>query len=141
MAKRLNEQIRRNRDRFPDDFMFRLNKKEKIEVVAKCDHLTDLKYSSFLPQAFTEHGAVMAASVLKSKRAIEVSVFVVRAFVKLRRLLSENKDLAYKLEGIEHKLGNHDKTIRSLVVTIEQLMDYPEKPAKKIGFIKNHLPG
>ncbi|MGZ8431422.1 MAG: ORF6N domain-containing protein [Candidatus Deferrimicrobiaceae bacterium] len=75
---RLNEQVKRNRHRFPDDFMFRLNPIEKAEVVAKCDNLLRLKFSPVLPFAFTEHGAIMAASVLNSHRAVEISVYVVR---------------------------------------------------------------
>ena len=80
---RLNEQVKRNRHRFPDDFMFRLNSVEKAEVVAKCDNLSRLKFSPVLPYVFTEHGAIMAASVLNSKRAVETSVYVVRAFVRM----------------------------------------------------------
>jgi hypothetical protein len=83
-TKRLNEQVRRNQNRFPADFMFRLRAKEKAEVLANCDHLQTLKFSPAPPNAFTEHGAVMVASVLKTPRAIEVSVYVVRAFMKLR---------------------------------------------------------
>ena len=83
-TKALNQAIRRNADRFPSDFMFRLTKEEKQEVVTNCDHLQKLKFSSVNPRAFTEHGAIMAASVLNSNRAIEISVFVVRAFVQLR---------------------------------------------------------
>ena len=71
-TKRLNEQVKRNKARFPDDFMFQLSAKEKTEVVANCDHLSKLKYSKALPYAFTEHGSIMAASVLNSKRAVEV---------------------------------------------------------------------
>lgn len=77
-TKRLNEQVRRNARRFPEDFVFRLNADEKDEVVAKCDHLGKLKVSKALPLAFTEHGALMVASVLSTARAVEVSVFVVR---------------------------------------------------------------
>ena len=84
-TKRLNEQVKRNIDRFPPDFMFQLNLKEKEEVVANCDHLSRLKYSPSLPYAFTEHGAIMAASVLNSPRAVEISVYIVRAFVRLRQ--------------------------------------------------------
>src|SRR5438552_16891680 len=80
-TKRLNEQVKRNRSRFPLDFMFRLTPQEKNEVVAICDHLQSLKFSSTLPHAFTEHGALMLASVLNTRRAVEVSLFVVRAFV------------------------------------------------------------
>jgi hypothetical protein len=92
-TKRLNEQVKRNRDRFPDDFMFQLTPDEKAEVVANCDHLQRLKFSPALPYAFTEHGAIMVASVLNTSRAIEVSVYVVRAFVKLRVLSARLHDL------------------------------------------------
>ena len=81
-TKRLNEQVKRNKARFPEDFMFQLSSEEKSELVANCDHLEKLKYSRNLSYAFTEHGAIMAASVLNSKRAVEVSVYIVRAFVK-----------------------------------------------------------
>jgi hypothetical protein len=83
-TKRLNEQVKRNRERFPQDFVFQLTSEDKSEVVANCDHLANLKYSKSLPYTFTGHGTIMAASVLNSTRAIEVSVFIIRAFVKLR---------------------------------------------------------
>jgi hypothetical protein len=108
-TKRLNEQVKRNRGRFPEDFMFQLTKREKAEVVAICDHLAKLKFSPVLPNAFTEHGAIMVASVLNTKRAIQVSVFVVRAFVKLREMLAAHKELAHKLVELERKLQNHDE--------------------------------
>lgn len=143
-TKRLNEQVKRNRGRFPEDFMFQLTKKEKAEVVAICDHLAKLKFSPVLPNAFTEHGAIMVASVLNTKRAIQVSVFVVRAFVKLREMLSAHKELAHKLAELERKLQNHDESIRSLVVAIRQLMapPEPEPPKKRIGFLveEPHVP-
>ena len=136
-TKRLNEQVKRNQGRFPEDFMFQLTKKEKAEVVAICDHLAKLKFSPVLPNAFTEHGAIMVASVLNTKRAIQVSVFVVRAFVKLREMLSTHKELAHKLAELERKLQNHDESIRSLVVAIRQLMtpSEPQPPTKRIGFL------
>jgi hypothetical protein len=136
-TKRLNEQVKRNRERFPQDFMFQLTKREKAEVVAICDLLTKLKFSPVLPNAFTEHGAIMVASVLNTKRAIQVSVFVVRAFVKLREMLSKHKELAHKLAALERKFQNHDESIRSLVVAIRQLMapPEPEPPKKRIGFL------
>jgi len=87
----------------------------KAEVVANCDHLARLRFSPVLPNAFTEHGAIMVASVLNTQRAIQVSVFVVRAFVKLREMLSTHKELAHKLAALERKLQNHDESIRSLV--------------------------
>ena len=100
-TKRLNEQVKRNINRFPEDFMFQLTGQEKDEVVAICDHLNKLKYSSFLPYAFTEHGALMAASVLNTPRTIEVGVFVIRAFVNIRKLLIDNKELQRKISNIE----------------------------------------
>ena len=87
-TKRLNEQVKRNKERFPEDFMFQLTATEKAEVVANCDHLSKLKYSPSLPYAFTEHGALMVASVLNSPRAVEMSVFIVRAFVQLRQVIA-----------------------------------------------------
>jgi hypothetical protein len=83
-TKRLNEQVKRNRERFPDDFMFQLTAEEKEQVVANCDHLARLKFSPAIPNVFTEHGAIMAASVLNTPRAVEMSVYVVRAFIRLR---------------------------------------------------------
>jgi hypothetical protein len=136
-TKRLNEQVKRNRGRFPEDFMFQLTKKEKAEVVAICDHLAKLKFSPGLPNAFTEHGAIMVASVLNTEKAIRISVFVVRAFVKLREMLSTHKELAHKLAELERKLQNHDESIKSLMVAIRQLMrpPEPETPKKRIGFL------
>ena len=103
-TKRLNEQVKRNGNRFPDDFMFQLTKSEKSEVVANCDHLENLKYSRSLPYAFTEHGAIMAASVLNTPRAIEVSVFIVRAFIKLRQFIAGRKELQRKISQIDKHL-------------------------------------
>src|SRR6056297_415003 len=96
-TKRLNEQAKRNISRFPDDFMFQLSSEEKLEAVANCDHLKKLKYSSFLPYAFTEHGSIMAAGVLNTPRAIEVSVYIVRAFVRMRKMISGQKELQQKI--------------------------------------------
>lgn len=134
-TKRLNEQVKRNKDRFPEDFMFQLTAEEKSEVVANCDHLSKLKFSKSLPYVFTEHGAIMAASVLNTPRAIEVSVFIVRAFVKLRRMISEHKELARKIGQLEKRLADHDQQILALVQAIKQLMS-PKLPPKKrrIGF-------
>ena len=134
-TKALNQAIRRNADRFPPDFMFRLTKKEKQEVVTNCDHLHNLKFSPVNPCAFTEHGAIMVASVLNSPKAIEVSVFVVRAFVQLREVISGHRELARKIAKLERKLGGHDEQIMVLVEAIKQLMD-PKLPpkTKRIGF-------
>ena len=134
-TKRLNEQVKRNKDRFPNDFMFQLSAEEKSEVVANCDHLSKLKYSSSLPYVFTEHGAIMAASVLNSPRAVEVSVFIVRAFIKLRRMIAENKELSRKIVKIERHLAEHDNQIMELVKAIKQLLKPDPLPKKRrIGF-------
>jgi len=134
-TRRLNEQVRRNLKRFPGDFMFQLTSEEKAEVIANCDHLEKLKFSKALPLAFTEHGAIMAASVLNSQKAVEVSVFVVRAFVQLREVLAGHKEIARKISQLERKLGDHDQQIMVLIEAIKQLMD-PKLPPKtrQIGF-------
>ncbi len=130
------EQVHRNRDRFPSDFRFQLTAAEKGEVVANCDHLAKLKYSPHLPYAFTEHGALMAATILNSSRAVEISVFVVRAFVKMRHFVLSHKDLAARLLELERMVGAHDDSIRQLISAIRQLMAPPPPTGKKgrIGF-------
>ncbi len=134
-TKRLNEQVRRNIERFPQDFRFRLTAVEKAEVVANCDHLAALKYSPTLPFAFTEHGALMLGNVLKSERAVEVSLLVVRTFVHLRELVSTHKELSQKFDQLERKVAGHDRAISELINAIRQLMS-PSAPDKKrpIGF-------
>ena len=131
----LNQAVKRNKERFPPDFMFQLTDKEKTEVVTKCDHLSGLKFSPTLPFVFTEHGALMLGNVLKSPRAIEVSLLIVRAFVQLREMLSTHKELAVKLEELERKVGLHDETIASLIEAIRQLMAPPVNEKRPIGFI------
>lgn len=133
-TKALNQAVKRNTTRFPEDFMFQLTDKEKNEVVTICDHLSKLKYSSVLPHVFTEHGAIMAASVLSSEKAVLVSVYVVRVFVNLRQMLVEDKGLAAKMMKLEKKIEAHDMAIHTLVTAIKE-MATPLLPAKrkKIG--------
>lgn len=133
-TKRLNEQVRRNIERFPKDFMFQLTAAEKAEVVANCDHLKKLKFASTLPYVFTEHGAIMAASVLNSPRAIETSVYVVRAFVRIRELISTHKELSHKLDELERKVMSHDQAITGLIHAIRELMTPPATKKRPIGF-------
>ena len=134
-TRRLNEQVKRNAERFPEDFTFRLTVEEKAEVVAKCDHLSRLRFSPALPFAFTEHGAIMAASVLNSPRAIEASVYVVRAFVRMREVLTSHKELARNVEALERKYSAHDVQIKAVFDAIRALMAPPAKPGRrKIGF-------
>lgn len=132
-TKRLNQQVNRNFERFPADFMFQLSEEEFANL--KLQFAT----SSWggrrkLPYAFTEHGAIMAASVLNSPRAVEMSVYVVRAFVKLRTLALQYKELTRKLAQIEERLGEHDTAIIEIVNAIRQLMEPPEAKKKEIGF-------
>ncbi len=134
-TKRLNEQVKRNAGRFPEDFMLQLDHEEKDELVAKCDRLSKLKYSPALPHAFTEHGAMMAASVLSTPRAVDMSVFVVRAFVLMREVVSEHKELARRVNALEAHLAHHDDSIKAIVKAIRKLIG-PEEPPKmrRIGF-------
>ena len=132
-TKALNQAVKRNRDRFPDDFAFQLSKSERDEVVTNCDHLARLKYSPTLPFAFTEHGTIMAANVLNSPRAVEMSVHVVRAFVRLREMIGSHRELAKRLDALEAKYDEHFKVVFDAV---RQLMAPPEpKPKRKIGFV------
>jgi len=130
-TKALNQALKRNRDRFPPDFGFRLSRSEKIEVVTNCDHLARLKYSPSVPYAFTEHGAIMAANVLNSPRAVAMSVHVVRAFVRLREVIASHKELVKRLDELE---GRYDEQFKVVFDAIRQLMAPPE-PKRKIGFV------
>ena len=132
-TKVLNQAVRRNIDRFPEDFLFQLTSEEVAGMRSQI--VTASKRNiRFQPYAFTEHGIVMAASVLNSPRAVEVSVFVVRAFVKLRQLVLAHKELASKLDQLERKVGSHDEAIKQLVAAIRQLMAPPDPPKNRIGF-------
>lgn len=134
-TKRLNEQVKRNARRFPEEFVFRLNKTEKVEVVANCDHLRKLRFAKSLPYAFTEYGAIQAANVLSSETAIEMGVHVVRAFVVLRRWLGSQKALRDKLAELETRVGTHDEQISGIIEALRQLMASPEPDhGRRIGF-------
>ena len=134
-TKRLNEQVKRNIKRFPGDFMFQLTEREKKEVVAKCDHLQGLKFSAYQPYAFTEQGVAMLSTVLNSERAIQVNIAIMRAFVRLKAVLSTHKELAHKLNELERKIEKHDADIGTIFEAIRQLMvPPPEKPRRRIGF-------
>ncbi|MDP2681931.1 MAG: hypothetical protein Q8P28_03870 [Deltaproteobacteria bacterium] len=111
--------------------MFQLTKEEKDEVVANCDHLKKLKYSPVLPNAFTEHGAIMIATILNSPVAVQASIHVVRAFVKLRQILASNKELSKRFDELEKK---YDTQFKVVFDAIRQLMTPPEPKRRKIGF-------
>jgi hypothetical protein len=138
-TKRLNEQVRRNLDRFPADFMFQLTAAEATALRSQfATSNTGRGGRRYLPYAFTEHGAIQAANVLNSPRAVEMGIYVVRAFVQLRELLSSNKDLARRLDQlearIEKKLATHDDAIAAMLSAIRQLMNPPPPKRRPIGF-------
>jgi len=134
-TKRLNEQVKRNAKRFPEDFMYQLTEKEKAEVVANCDHLKNLKYSPQLPYVFTEHGAVMLASILNSDRAIEVNIQIVRIFTKMREMIMTNQDILLKLEKLESKVTEHDGDIQEVFKYLKQMLIPAEQVnRRRIGF-------
>jgi len=133
-TKYLNRQVRRNIERFPEEFMFKLTREEKDELVTICHRFKTLKHSSSLPYAFTEHGVAMLASVLKSEKAVKISIVIIKAFVRLRQILSTHKELAHKLAELEKKVEKHDTEIGAIFDAIRQLMAPPVKPKKKIGF-------
>jgi hypothetical protein len=130
-TKVLNQAVKRNQRRFPADFMFRLTKHEKKELVTNCDRFQRLKHSTALPRAFTEQGVAMLSSVLNSDRAIDVNIEIMRAFVRLRQMLAAHKDLARKLAALEKK---YDEQFKIVFEAIRELMTPPEKSTKKIGF-------
>lgn len=145
-TKRLNEQVKRNRERFPTDFLFQLTAEEKAEVVANCDHLQKLKFSKVLPYAFTEHGAIQAANVLASSQAVEMGIYVVRAFVHLREAANLHADVAKRLAELEQRTESleisHDTFSRNTRLQLRQLLDAvraltmpPDPPKRPIGFV------
>ena len=139
-TKRFNEAVKRNAARFPVDFMFQLTAEESDSLRSQIATLKTGRgqHRKYLPYVFTEHGAIMAATLLNSPRAVEVSVFVVRAFVQLREFLASNKDLARQLKAlekrIEKKLGSHDQAIAGIIDTLRQLMS-PVTAKRRIGFV------
>ncbi len=152
-TKRLNEQVRRNTDRFPNDFAFRLTRQELVDLKSQIETSSSGRNRSqfatgsqkhrdprYSPMAFTEHGAIMAANVLNSPKAVEMSVFVVRAFVKMREQLLATAALEKRLAEIEKVLLTHDGALRDLYQKIRPLLLPPrDKPRRKIGFeIKEH---
>lgn len=132
---RLNEQVKRNRKRFPKDFMFQLTKKEKQALIENFPHLESLKYSPSLPKVFTEHGAVMLASVLNSQRAIEVNIRIVRIFTKMREMLLSYKDVLLKIEKLERQTNKNSEDISMVFEHLRQLiLPQTQTTRRRIGF-------
>jgi len=145
-TKALNQAVKRNAGRFPPDFMFQLDAAEKAQVVTNCDHLKKLKFSKSLPFAFTEYGAVALANVLASAQAVEMGIYVVRAFVRLRQAASLHEDLAKRLAELEDKTErlemSHDtfsrntrNQLRQVFEAIRALTVPPDPPKRPIGFV------
>lgn len=134
-VKRLNEQIKRNPKRFPPDFLFTLTQPE-FENLRSQSATSSATHGGrrYLPNAFTEHGAIMAASVLNSKRAIEMSIFVVRAFVQMRQAMAMNQQVVSKLAELESRLDIHDGEIQGLVEAIRELVEPLPASDRRIGF-------
>lgn len=131
----LNQALTRNAERFPPDFLFRLTRQEWRELITNCDKFAQLRNYPALPRAFTEHGAIMAATVLSSPRAVQMSVYVVRAFVRMRQMLAQHAEIIAKLSELEHKVDKHDGEIAEIIAVIQQLMAPPPQPKRKpIGF-------
>lgn len=145
-TKALNQAVKRNAGRFPPDFMFQLDAAERAQVVTNCDHLAKLKFSRALPYAFTEYGAVALANVLASAQAVEMGIYVVRAFVRLRQAAGLHADLAKRLEELEMKTErlemSHDtfsrntrNQLKQVFDALRELMTPPEPPKRPIGFV------
>lgn len=140
-TKRLNEQVKRNMKRFPEHFMFLLTKSEKDHVVANCDHLKKLKFSSYLPRVFTEYGILQAANVLNTDKAILISNRIVEIFIKMHNILSMHKEIIQKVEKLERRDIEQDRKIGVIFEFLKQLKKSQEseidfKNRRRIGFNK-----
>ena len=134
-TKHLNRQVKRNISRFPAEYMFQLTDKEKNEVVTNWHHLNSLRFSHQLPYAFTEHGVAMLSAVLNSESAIRLSIHIINAFIRLRKLMSGHKGLAGKIDELERKYSKHEMEITTVFKVLKKLMEPKlEKPVKRIGF-------
>ncbi|MGA0610494.1 ORF6N domain-containing protein [Caldimonas sp. KR1-144] len=142
----LNQAVKRNSARFPADFMFQLSTAERAEVITNCDHLAKLKFSRSLPFAFTEHGAIQASNALNSPRAIEMGIYVVRAFVRIKQFIASHAELAQRLSELETKTDglalDHDALsretrhqIRQILEALRALTAPPDPPKRPIGFV------
>jgi hypothetical protein len=135
-TKRLNESVKRNAKRFPEDLMFQLSTQERDELVANCDRFTNMKHASALPHAFTEVGVAMLSSVLNSETAIQINLQIIRAFIRLRRMLLDHDALRLAIEGLERRVGKNERDIQLAIKAIQSILTPPElpKPKIRIGF-------
>ena len=135
-TKRLNEQVKRNIDRFPDDFMFQLTKEEWNNLKSQ-NATSTWGGRRTLPYLFTEHGVLMLSSVLNSQRAIAVNIHIMRVFNKMKEMLLTHKDLLIKMNELESKVANHDKSIKQIFTYFKQLLKQEVEPRNQIGFKPN----
>jgi phage regulator Rha-like protein len=136
-TKRFNQQVNRNLKRFPPDFMFQLDDEEFAALRLQSATLKPGRgqHRKYLPHAFTEHGAIMAATLLNSERATDISIHVVRAFVEMRAMLATNREMSNKLHQLERKVAGHDASIAGLIDSMRQLLMPPDPPKRPIGFV------
>ena len=134
-TKQLNQQVKRNIKRFPEDFMFQIKQEEKDDIILNFEHLSSLKFSASLPYVFTEHGAVMLASIINSEKAIAVNIQVVRVFIQIRQALTDNTDIRLEIEKLRKKTDNNSKNIELVFQYLDEFLDKREKPKTrtKIG--------
>jgi phage regulator Rha-like protein len=130
----LKRAVKRNLDRFPDDFMFQLTLEEYRSLRFQIGILEKGRHSKYPPYAFTEQGVAMLSSILRSKRAVQVNIEIMRTFVRVREMASTQKKLVAKLNELEAKFESHDQSIQAIFRAIQQLMAPPERPTKEIGF-------
>ncbi len=133
-TKRLKEQVKRNISRFPEDFMFELSIEEKQQLVTNCDRLSNIKFTKINPLVFTEQGVSMLSSVLRSEKAIQMNIEIMRAFAKYRALLRENDDLKKEIKVLDQKLN---QAFKYLLDRIDELHQKKNEPRPQIGFKKN----
>lgn len=131
---RLNESVKRNKERFPEDFMFQLTKTEAERISQFAISSQKYRKANLLPYAFTEHGVAMLSSILRSERAVQMNIFIIRAFIKIRELLATNKDLARKLDELERRQSETDDNLAEIYSIVKRLIDEPIKSAGKMGF-------
>lgn len=135
---RLREQVKRNAKRFPADFMFQLNEQEKKELIAICDRFKTMKHSPVNPYAFTEQGVAMLSSVLNSEMAILVNIQIMRAFTRLRKILTSHEELKKQIEEIARQVEGHDIQLKVVFDTLDKLMTPLPEKTKKIGFLRGN---
>ncbi len=133
-TRALKQAVRRNRDRFPQDFMFEVSSTELKSLVSQSVIPSASKFGGAKPMAFTEQGVAMLSSVLRSQRAVKVNIAIMRAFVKLREILETNRALAGKFADLEKRVDKHDEEIAAIIEAIRQLLEPPAKPPREIGF-------